>query len=156
MNGRCSSSSAIVVLALAVAASLAGASVASAGTSGEGPAWLAALEARSYALNDRFAAPHHPRAPLGSPSEGWKDALLARGDALNRAYGLGRYADATRTTAETMPDWLVALTVRSDGFNRMYRLGAYAVMPASAGQPAWLTALIARSAALNERFGLGR
>ena len=59
----------------------------------------------------------------------WEKALMARGDALNRYYGLGKYA-GTRTKSSAhraqMPAWEKALMARSDALNRRYKLGKYA------------------------------
>ena len=63
-----------------------------------------------------------------SETPAWEKALMARSDALNRQYGLGKYA-GTRTKsghrAET-PAWEKALMARSDALNRHYKLGKYA------------------------------
>jgi hypothetical protein len=50
-------------------------------------------------------------------------ALHARGDALNRYYGLGAYSRRAETSKS---DWLLALNARGDALNRAYGLGAYA------------------------------
>jgi hypothetical protein len=58
----------------------------------------------------------------------WEKALMARSDALNRYYGLGKYA-GTRTKSvrqDAVPDWKRALIARSDALNRHYKLGKYA------------------------------
>jgi hypothetical protein len=58
----------------------------------------------------------------------WEKALMARSDALNRQYGLGKYAGTRTKTARqnAMPDWKRALIARSDALNRHYKLGKYA------------------------------
>jgi hypothetical protein len=55
----------------------------------------------------------------------WQQALIARSDALNRHYGLGRYAGTHRKTASStaLPPWKKALIARSDALNRRYGLG---------------------------------
>jgi hypothetical protein len=57
-------------------------------------------------------------------AEPWKLGLIARSDALNRQYGLGRYAPGGECA--DIPDWYRALILRSDGLNRQHRLGPYA------------------------------
>jgi hypothetical protein len=58
----------------------------------------------------------------------WEKALMARSDALNRHYGLGKYAGKRTKTARqnAMPDWKRALIARSEALNRHYKLGKYA------------------------------
>ena len=58
----------------------------------------------------------------------WEKALMARSDALNRYYGLGKYAGTRTKTARRaeMPAWEKALMARSDALNRRYKLGKYA------------------------------
>jgi hypothetical protein len=58
----------------------------------------------------------------------WEKALMARSDALNRHYGLGKYAGTRTKTARQaeMPAWEKALMARSDALNRHYGLGKYA------------------------------
>jgi hypothetical protein len=58
----------------------------------------------------------------------WEKALMARGDALNRHYGLGKYAGTRTKSAHRaqMPAWEKALMARSDALNRHYKLGKYA------------------------------
>lgn len=98
-----------------------------------------------------------PTFAVGSVEQpAFQKALSARSDALNREYGLGRYArPATRATA---PGWMQGLIVRSDALNRRYGLGEYARKPAgaTAPTPAWLQALLVRSDALNRMYGLGK
>jgi hypothetical protein len=50
--------------------------------------------------------------------------LAARSDALNRQYGLGRYAPGGECA--DIPDWFRALAIRSDAMNRRDGLGPYA------------------------------
>lgn len=61
-----------------------------------------------------------PGARADAPERG----LIARGDALNRRYGLGRYAEGGECA--DLPQWFVTLILRSDALNRAERLGAYA------------------------------
>ena len=49
---------------------------------------------------------------------------MARSDALNRQYGLGRYAPGG--DCRDTPDWFRALVLRSDALNRAGNLGRYA------------------------------
>ena len=65
------------------------------------------------------------RRSLGTPGPDWLQALQARSDALNRSYGLGRYARES-AHASTTSEWLAALNARSDALNRQYGLGRYA------------------------------
>lgn len=58
--------------------------------------------------------------PGASPREG---GLMARSDALNRRYGLGRYAEGG--DCADVPDWFTALVLRSDAMNREAGLGTY-------------------------------
>lgn len=95
-----------------------------------------------------------PAGAAGSAAHpAWQRALNARGDAVNREYGLGRYTRPAAST--TTPDWLRALTVRSEALNVRYGLGSDARRPASTSTPGWLKALTARSEALNRLYGLG-
>lgn len=58
-----------------------------------GPGWLAALNARSVALNRRYGLGEYARQGaqhVATPD--WLLALNARSEALNRRYGLGKYA----------------------------------------------------------------
>ena len=58
---------------------------------------------------------------LGTQSEPqWLKALEARSDALNRQFGLGKYAQDTDTTVSQQP-----VDARSEGLNRLYGLGKY-------------------------------
>jgi hypothetical protein len=57
-------------------------------------------------------------------AEPWELGLLARSDALNRRYGLGRYASGG--ACADIPDWFRALVIRSDAMNRLNGLGPYA------------------------------
>ena len=57
-------------------------------------------------------------------AEPWELGLMARSDALNRQYGLGRYAPGGECA--DVPDWYRALILRSDELNRLNHLGAYA------------------------------
>jgi hypothetical protein len=50
---------------------------------------------------------------------------MARGDALNRYYGLGKYARRTARSSTT-PEWLAALNARSEALDKYYGLGKYA------------------------------
>ena len=60
----------------------------------------------------------------GPNAEPWMRGLLARSEALNRQYGLGRYAEGGE--CHDIPDWFRALVLRSDGMNRAGGLGDYA------------------------------
>jgi hypothetical protein len=111
----------ITLIAVATVATVVGAGV---GASDGTPPWLAALEARSQALNDKHGLGVERRA-LGAPGPGWQAALHARSDAMNRQYGLGQYARQGARSAGA-PDWLTALNARSDALNRQYGLGDYA------------------------------
>jgi hypothetical protein len=53
---------------------------------------------------------------------------MARSDALNRRYKLGKYAGTRTKTARKaeMPAWEKAIMARSDALNRRYKLGKYA------------------------------
>ena len=57
-------------------------------------------------------------------AEPWELGLLARSDALDREYGLGRYAPGGECAEG--PDWSRALILRSDELNRQNGLGPYA------------------------------
>ena len=57
-------------------------------------------------------------------AEPWALGLIARSDALDRQYGLGRYAPGGECA--DVPDWYRALILRSDGMNRANGLGPYA------------------------------
>jgi Tfp pilus assembly protein PilE len=63
-----------------------------------------------------------------SETPAWEKALMARGDALNRHYGLGKYAGTRTKSAHRaqMPAWEKALMARGDALNRHYKLGKYA------------------------------
>jgi hypothetical protein len=63
----------------------------------------------------------------------WKQALIARGEALNQRDHLGRYAIPSAVTSTGTPAWLLALERRSDALNRAYHLGRYA--PAATSSP---------------------
>jgi hypothetical protein len=67
-------------------------------------------------------------ASRAADTPAWEKALLARSDALNRYYGLGKYAGArTKSLRQSaMPAWKRALIARSDALNRYYKLGKYA------------------------------
>ena len=65
------------------------------------------------------------RRTLDAPGPDWLEALVARSDAMNREYGLGKHARQTARTSST-PDWLVALNARSDALNKQNGLGDYA------------------------------
>ena len=54
-------------------------------------------------------------------AEPWELGLMARSDALNRQYGLGRYAPGGECA--DIPDWFRALILRSDEMNRAGGLG---------------------------------
>ena len=56
---------------------------------------------------------------------GWLKGLNVRGEALNRAHGLGTYA--VRTQIAPGSDWQQALELRSEALNRAYGLGKYAI-----------------------------
>ncbi len=57
-------------------------------------------------------------------AEPWELGLIARSDALNKQYGLGRYAPGGECA--DIPDWFRALVLRGDGMNRELGLGPYA------------------------------
>ena len=111
----------ITLIAVASIATVVGVGI---GTTGSTPPWLAALEARSQALNDKHGLGVERRA-LGAPGPGWQATLHARSDAMNRQYGLGQYARHGARSGGT-PEWLTALNARSDALNRQYGLGEYA------------------------------
>jgi hypothetical protein len=97
-----------------------------------------------------------------SETPAWEKALMARSDALNRHYRLGKYT-GTRTRSARhaeMPPWEKAIMARSDALNRRYKLGKYAgtrtKTARTAVMPAWKKALIARSDAINRRYKLGK
>ncbi|MGE5273380.1 MAG: hypothetical protein ACM3QU_06345 [Verrucomicrobiota bacterium] len=54
--------------------------------------------------------------PAGMTTQQWQ-AELARGDALNRRYGLGPYAAAGDASAEATPPAPTVVAVASDGFD---------------------------------------
>jgi hypothetical protein len=56
-------------------------------------------------------------------AEPWELGLMARSDALNRQYGLGRYAPGGECSG--IPDWFRALVIRGDAMNRAGGLGPY-------------------------------
>jgi hypothetical protein len=65
---------------------------------------------------------------IGEPQ--WLKAERARGEALNRKYGLGEFASKTYVDAHervVQPQSLKAEMARSEGLNRMYGLGEFAV-----------------------------
>jgi hypothetical protein len=72
----------------------------------------------------------HGRSPASRTADtpAWEKALLARSDALNRYYGLGKYAGGRTKSVRhaAMPAWKRALIARSDALNRHYKLGTYA------------------------------
>ena len=70
-----------------------------------------------------FAAAISTEAASSRGGPDWLQALNARSDALNRQYGLAKYA---RTTDSNTPPWRTALIARSDALNRKYGLGHYA------------------------------
>jgi hypothetical protein len=113
----------IMFAAVASVAALIGAGTAATGST---PDWLAALNARSAALNEQYGLGEDAgRRTLEAPGPDWLQALAARSDAMNREYGLGKYARQTARSSST-PDWLAALSARSDALNRQYGLGEYA------------------------------
>lgn len=57
----------------------------------------------------------------GPGAEPWERGLLARSDALNRQYELGRYAEGGECA--DLPQWFVALMLRSEALNTEYGLG---------------------------------
>ena len=60
----------------------------------------------------------------GPGAEPWMRGLLARSEALNRQYHLGRYAEGGQ--CHDVPGWFRALVLRGDGMNRTGGLGDYA------------------------------
>jgi hypothetical protein len=92
-------------------------------------------------------------AAAGTDQPGWRKALNARSEALNRAYGLGN--PALRTLSLTSPDWQQGLTARSEGLNLKYGLGGNTIGTLSVAIPGWQQGLRARSDALNRAYGLG-
>ena len=60
----------------------------------------------------------------GPAAEPWMRGLLARSEALNRQYRLGRYAEGG--DCADIPDWFRALVLRGDAMNRAGGLGDYA------------------------------
>jgi hypothetical protein len=92
-------------------------------------------------------------AAAGTDQPGWRKALNARSEALNRAYGLGN--PALRTLSLTSPDWQKGLTARSEGLNLKYGLGGNTIRTLSVASPGWQQGLRARSDALNRAYGLG-
>lgn len=63
-------------------------------------------------------------ADIPPGAEPWELGLMARSDALNKQYGLGRYAPGGECA--DIPDWFRALVLRSDAMNRQNGLGTYA------------------------------
>lgn len=60
----------------------------------------------------------------GPNAEPWMRGLIARSDALDRQYRLGRYAEGGECA--DIPDWFRALILRGDAMNRAGGLGDYA------------------------------
>jgi hypothetical protein len=58
-----------------------------------------------------------------SPTPNWKQALAARSVALDRQYGLGRFAVPASVGTTTPPAWLTALELRGQAMNAKYHLG---------------------------------
>lgn len=54
----------------------------------------------------------------------WELGLIARGEEMDRRYGLGRYAAGGECA--DVPDWFRALVIRGDAMNRLNHLGIYA------------------------------
>jgi hypothetical protein len=92
-------------------------------------------------------------AAAGTDQPGWRKALNARSEALNRAYGLGN--PALRTLSLTSPDWQQGLRARSEGLNRAYGLGGNTIGTLSVAIPGWQQGLRVRSEGLNRAYGLG-
>jgi len=79
-----------------------------------------AVAAKQKSLSSVPDARHSSLVTRQRALEAREEPFDARGDALNRQYGLGKYAVSTETTA---PNQLV--DARSDGLNRLYGLGKY-------------------------------
>jgi hypothetical protein len=134
-----------------------GSNTAAAAPTIQNDARLAALQARSVAMNEEFGL-------AGSSSEATTQsnaaqaALEARSEAMNAQFGLaGSPSEATVTDASTGgyvapaqgDDAQAALQARSEGLNEQYGLTA-----GGQNDPA-VQALEARGAAMNAEFGLG-
>jgi hypothetical protein len=74
------------------------------------------------------------------------NAMIARGEGLNKKYNLGQYA--FRPTESE----LAAMTARGDGLNKKYNLGQYAFRPTESE----LAAMTARGDGLNRKYHLGQ
>ena len=59
----------------------------------------------------------------GPAAEPWMRGLMARSEALNRQYHLGRYAEGG--ACADIPEWFRALVLRGDAMNRAGGLGDY-------------------------------
>ena len=101
----------------------------------------------------------HPQGVSAQQSAG----DVARGDALNKRYHLGKYSPAAlagpKPAALTTRQWQAELA-RGDALNKLYHLGKYGPAALAGPKPAELTtrqwqAELARGDALNERYGLG-
>jgi hypothetical protein len=92
-------------------------------------------------------------ATAGTDQPGWRKALNARSEGLNRAYGLGN--PTLRSLSVASPGWQQGLRARSEGLNRAYGLGKPTLRSLSVASPGWQQGLKARSDALNRAFGLG-
>jgi hypothetical protein len=62
----------------------------------------------------------------------WKRALAVRSNALDRQYGLGRFAVPASAGTSTPPAWMRALESRGQAMNAKYHLGADRVAVSSA------------------------
>jgi hypothetical protein len=91
-------------------------------------------------------------ATAGTDQPGWRKALHARSEALNREYGLGN--PALRTLSLASPDWQQGLRARSEGLNLKYGLGGSTIRTLSVASPDWQQGLRVRSEGLNLEYGL--
>ena len=92
-------------------------------------------------------------AAAGTDQPGWRKALNARSEALNRAYGLG--GNTIRTLSVAIPGWQQGLRARSEGLNLKYGLAGSTIRTLSVSSPDWQQGLRVRSEGLNLKYGLG-
>jgi hypothetical protein len=74
-------------------------------------------------------------AAAGTDQPGWRKALNARSEALNREYGLGN--PALRALSVASPAWQQGLRARSEALNLQYGLGGHTIRTLSVASPAW-------------------